>query len=157
MVLLAVGVALVIVAGVKLTHRPGPGRADAGTGVGGLGLRRHTRLACLPRLADAAPRTGLRSALLLSQDLAPGMLTVEAEGLAWRPARLSRWSGAKAWRVPRSELRVVETGPVPGVARIGGGLAVLVWLDGGQSLPMRAISPKGLVPALEEVGLTALA
>lgn len=149
----AVGLALVILAGVRLAHRRtlarlAPGQRWAGSVYVDVPAWRECR-----RLADTAPRGGALSAMLLAQDLAPGLLTIEADGLSWRPGRLSRWSGAEPWRLPRSEVAGVETAPVPGVARLGGGRALLVWLANGEALPMRAASPKGLVPALEQLGL----
>lgn len=149
----ALGLALAILGGVRLVHRRqlagmGPGQRWVGSVYVDVPAWRD-----LARLADAAPRSGFLTALLLSQDLAPGKLVVEADGLAWQPSRLSRWSGAQGWRLARGELAGVETGPVPGVARIGGGMALLVWLADGEALAMRATAPKGLVPALEELGL----
>lgn len=149
----AVGLALVIIAGVKLAHRRTLAGLAPGQRWGGSVYVDVPAWRECPRLADAAPRTGFLAAMLLAQDLTPGQLTVEADGLAWRPGRLSRWSGARHWRLSRSELAGVETGPVPGVARLGGGVALLVWLDDGEALPMRATSPKGLVPALAQLGL----
>ncbi|MBW3650406.1 MAG: hypothetical protein KY458_07555 [Actinobacteria bacterium] len=153
MIPFAVGLVLVILGGVRLLHRRtlaglAPGQRWAGSVYVDVPAWREC-----PRLAGTAPRGGSLSAMLLAQDLAPGLLTVEADGLSWRPGRLSRWSGAGPWRLTRTEVAGVETGPVPGVARIGGGVALLVWLDDGEALPMRATSPKGLVPALEQLGL----
>lgn len=153
MIPFAVGLVLAILGGVRLLHRRtlaglAPGQRWAGTVYVDVPAWREC-----PRLAGTAPRGGFLSAMLLAQDLAPGLLTVEADGLSWRPGRLSRWSGARHWRLPRSELAGVETGPVSGVARLGGGVALLVWLDDGEALPMRATSPKGLVPALEQLRL----
>lgn len=149
----ALALAVAIVVGFQVVHRRrlaglAPGQRWAGSVAVDLPAWREC-----PALASAAPRPGFLTALLLAQDLAPGVLTIEADGLAWRPGRPARWSGAQPWRLARTDLAGVETGPVPGVARAGGGSALLVWLPDGSGLVLRATSRRGLASALQELGL----
>ena len=105
-----------------------------------------------PRLAPAAPRPGVRRALLLAADVAPGMLVVGAAGLSWEPGVLARWSGARAWQLAAHEVMVAELGRqgrVPGLHRTR--LRLLLADRSLVALELR--TPGRLQPALDQLGV----
>ena len=102
-----------------------------------------------PATAGAAPRPGLKSGLLLSQGLVPGVLTIAADEIAWRPGVAARWSGARPWRVLRSDIAAVETA----ASWAPGGRGLTIRLLDGSAIPLRATAARGLVPALEQLRL----
>lgn len=143
----------------------------AGGIVGGRALARH-RLANLPdgalwacsallptgdlvageRLGGAAPKRGLRSALLAPEGLVPGLLVFEHERVRWEPQWPARLAGASRWELPRAEVVAVEVGRrgrIPGISRPW----LRLWLSNRSSVAAHVVTTQGLQPALDRLGL----
>lgn len=105
-----------------------------------------------PRLAPAAPRPGVRRALLLAADVAPGRLVVGAAGLSWEPGVLARWSGARAWQLAGHELIAADLGRegrIPGLHRT----RLRLLLADRSLLALELRTPGRLQPALDQLGV----